>query len=112
MGAKTADALGDASGVATTGGGAEPGAASGDAPKRACALGIGGYPRGRVVEMFGPESSGKTTLALTAIAQVQASGGVSALTDVQAVAALGVSGAILGRALLEGRFTLGEALAC
>jgi phosphoribosylformimino-5-aminoimidazole carboxamide ribotide isomerase len=44
--------------------------------------------------------------------QVQASGGVSALTDVQAVAALGVSGAILGRALLEGRFTLGEALAC
>jgi phosphoribosylformimino-5-aminoimidazole carboxamide ribotide isomerase len=44
--------------------------------------------------------------------QVQASGGVSALSDVQAVAALGVSGAILGRALLEGRFTLGEALAC
>jgi phosphoribosylformimino-5-aminoimidazole carboxamide ribotide isomerase len=44
--------------------------------------------------------------------QVQASGGVSALSDVQAVAALGVSGAILGRALLEGRFTLSEALAC
>ena len=44
--------------------------------------------------------------------QVQASGGVSAIADVQAVAALGVSGAILGRALLEGRFSLREALAC
>lgn len=44
--------------------------------------------------------------------QVQASGGVSALSDVQAVAELGVSGAILGRALLEGRFSLQEALAC
>jgi recombination protein RecA len=48
-----------------------------------CALGIGGYPRGRVVEMFGPESSGKTTLALTAIAQVQASGGVAAFIDAE-----------------------------
>jgi len=48
-----------------------------------CALGIGGYPRGRVVEVFGPESSGKTTLALTAIAQVQASGGVAAFIDAE-----------------------------
>ena len=44
--------------------------------------------------------------------QVQASGGVSSLDDIRAVKALGVSGAILGRALLEGKFTLGEALAC
>ncbi len=48
-----------------------------------CALGIGGYPRGRVVEVFGPESSGKTTLALTAIAQVQAAGGVAAFIDAE-----------------------------
>ena len=38
------------------------------------ALGIGGYPRGRIVEIFGPESSGKTTLALHAIAEVQNGG--------------------------------------
>jgi phosphoribosylformimino-5-aminoimidazole carboxamide ribotide isomerase len=44
--------------------------------------------------------------------QVQASGGVSSLADIRAVKALGVSGAILGRALLEGKFTLPEALAC
>jgi len=47
------------------------------------ALGIGGYPRGRVVELFGPESSGKTTLALTAIAQVQLAGGVAAFIDAE-----------------------------
>jgi recombination protein RecA len=40
------------------------------------ALGVGGFPRGRVVEVFGPESSGKTTLALQVIAQAQAAGGV------------------------------------
>ncbi|HWR90217.1 MAG TPA: DNA recombination/repair protein RecA, partial [Dissulfurispiraceae bacterium] len=42
------------------------------------ATGIGGYPRGRVVEIFGPESSGKTTLALNAIAQAQKTGGIAA----------------------------------
>ena len=42
------------------------------------ALGIGGYPRGRIVEIYGPESSGKTTLTLHAIAQVQKAGGVAA----------------------------------
>src|SRR6478609_7967662 len=47
------------------------------------ALGIGGYPRGRVVEVFGNESSGKTTLALHAIAQVQAQGGVAAFVDAE-----------------------------
>lgn len=47
------------------------------------ALGIGGYPRGRVVEIFGPESSGKTTLTLHAIAQVQAAGGVAAFVDAE-----------------------------
>jgi recombination protein RecA len=43
----------------------------------------GGYPQGRIVEMFGPESSGKTTLALHAIAQVQAARGIAALVDVE-----------------------------
>ncbi|ULQ48421.1 recombinase RecA (plasmid) [Flagellatimonas centrodinii] len=47
------------------------------------ALGINGLPRGRVVEVFGPESSGKTTLALHAIAQVQAEGGVAAFVDAE-----------------------------
>ncbi|EAU69588.1 RecA protein [Stigmatella aurantiaca DW4/3-1] len=47
------------------------------------ALGVGGYPRGRVVELFGNESSGKTSLSLHAIAQVQASGGVAAFIDAE-----------------------------
>ena len=47
------------------------------------ALGIGGYPRGRVIEIYGPESSGKTTVALHAIAEVQASGGQAAFIDAE-----------------------------
>src|SRR4051812_49886864 len=47
------------------------------------ALGCGGYPRGRVVEIYGPESSGKTTVTLHAIAQVQAQGGVAAFIDAE-----------------------------
>lgn len=47
------------------------------------ALGIGGYPRGRVVEIFGPESSGKTTLAIHAIAEAQKSGGIAAIIDAE-----------------------------
>ncbi|MGQ9846791.1 MAG: recombinase RecA [Bacteroidales bacterium] len=47
------------------------------------ALGIGGYPRGRVVEIFGPESSGKTTLAIHAIAEAQKSGGIAAYIDAE-----------------------------
>jgi recombination protein RecA len=47
------------------------------------ASGVGGYPRGRVVEMFGPESSGKTTLALHAIAEAQRGGGVAAFIDAE-----------------------------
>ncbi|MBK8996540.1 MAG: recombinase RecA [Myxococcales bacterium] len=47
------------------------------------ALGIGGYPRGRIVEIFGPESSGKTTLTLHAIANVQRAGGVAAFIDAE-----------------------------
>jgi len=47
------------------------------------ALGVGGFPRGRVVEVFGPESSGKTTLALQVIAQAQAAGGVAAFVDAE-----------------------------
>ncbi len=47
------------------------------------ALGVGGYPRGRIVEIYGPESSGKTTLALHAIAQAQQMGGIAAYIDAE-----------------------------
>ena len=47
------------------------------------ALGIGGYPRGRVIEIYGPESSGKTTLAIHAIAQAQKTGGIAAIIDAE-----------------------------
>ncbi len=47
------------------------------------ALGVGGFPRGRIVEIFGPESSGKTTLTLTLIAQAQKRGGLAAFVDVE-----------------------------
>jgi recombination protein RecA len=47
------------------------------------ALGIGGYPRGRVVEIYGPESSGKTTLSLHAVAEIQRRGGVAAFVDAE-----------------------------
>jgi len=47
------------------------------------ALGVGGFPRGRVVEVFGPESSGKTTLTLTVVAQAQKRGGLAAFIDVE-----------------------------
>ena len=47
------------------------------------ALGIGGYPRGRVVEIYGPESSGKTTVALHAVANAQAAGGIAAFIDAE-----------------------------
>ena len=47
------------------------------------ALGIGGYPRGRIIEIYGPESSGKTTLAIHAIAQAQKQGGIAAMIDAE-----------------------------
>ncbi|MCR5723943.1 MAG: recombinase RecA [Treponema sp.] len=47
------------------------------------ALGVGGYPRGRIIEMYGPESSGKTTLALHAVAEVQKLGGIAAFVDAE-----------------------------
>ena len=47
------------------------------------ALGVGGFPRGRIIEVFGPESSGKTTLALTLAARAQARGGIAAIIDVE-----------------------------
>src|SRR5690625_6855229 len=45
------------------------------------ALGVGGYPRGRVIEIYGPEASGKTTLTLHAIAEAQKQGGIAAFID-------------------------------
>jgi recombination protein RecA len=47
------------------------------------ALGVGGYPRGRIIEIYGPESSGKTTLAIHAIAEAQAEGGIAAFIDAE-----------------------------
>ncbi len=47
------------------------------------ALGVGGFPRGRIIEIYGPEASGKTTLALHAIAETQANGGVTAFVDAE-----------------------------
>ncbi|MBN2194685.1 MAG: recombinase RecA [Polyangiaceae bacterium] len=67
------------------------------------ALGVGGYPRGRIVEIFGPESSGKTTLTLHAVAEVQAQGGVAAFIDAEHAFDLRYSQAIgvdLGRLLV------------
>src|SRR5215470_6973923 len=48
-----------------------------------CALGIGGFPRGRIIEIFGPESSGKTTVALQVVAEAQKAGGMAAYIDVE-----------------------------
>ena len=47
------------------------------------ALGVGGYPRGRIVEIYGPESTGKTTLTLHAIAEAQKAGGIAAFIDAE-----------------------------
>ena len=47
------------------------------------ALGVNGYPRGRIIEIYGPESSGKTTLTLHAIAEVQKTGGIAAFIDAE-----------------------------
>jgi recombination protein RecA len=61
----------------------EIGSFSSGSPSIDIALGIGGFPRGRVVEIYGPESSGKTTLTLHAVAQVQKAGGVAAFIDAE-----------------------------
>ena len=61
----------------------EVGAISSGSPSIDIALGIGGFPRGRVVEIYGPESSGKTTLALHAVAETQRAGGVAAFIDAE-----------------------------
>ena len=47
------------------------------------ALGVGGYPKGRIIEIYGPESSGKTTLAIHAIAEAQKQGGMAAIIDAE-----------------------------
>ena len=62
------------------------------------ALGVGGLPRGRVVEIFGPESSGKTTLTLSVIAQIQKAGGTAAFID----AGMAVDAAALGSSSSDG----------
>ena len=54
------------------------------------AIGIGGFPRGRVVEIYGPESSGKTTLALSVVGQAQKKGGIAAFIDAEYAKKLGV----------------------
>src|SRR4026208_731622 len=59
------------------------GAVSTGSPPRALALGIGGLPRGRCVEIFGPESSGKTTLVYHVIAEAQRRGGICAFIDAE-----------------------------
>ena len=80
------------------------------APSLDRALGVGGYPRGRVVEVYGPEASGKTTLTLHAIAECQKAGGVAAFIDaehaldVQYAQALGVD----AKALLVSQPDTGE----
>ena len=56
---------------------------SSGSPSIDIALGIGGFPRGRVIEIYGPESSGKTTLALHAVAEIQKTGGVAAFIDAE-----------------------------
>ncbi len=61
----------------------EVGHFSSGSPSLDLALGIGGFPRGRVVEIYGPESSGKTTLTLHAVAEVQRQGGVAAFIDAE-----------------------------
>ncbi len=58
------------------------------------ALGVGGYPRGRVVEIYGPEASGKTTLALHAIAEAQKQGGIAAFIDAEHALDLQYAGAL------------------
>jgi recombination protein RecA len=58
------------------------------------ATGIGGFPRGRVIEIYGPESSGKTTLALNAIAQAQKQGGTAAFIDAEHALDIGYAGRI------------------
>ena len=69
------------------------------------ALGIGGYPKGRIIEMYGPESSGKTTLALHAIAESQKLGGVAALTPEKEIegemgdAVMGMQARLMSQAL-------------
>jgi recombination protein RecA len=61
----------------------EIGVFSSGSPSLDLALGVGGFPTGRVVEIYGPESSGKTTLALHAVAEVQKNGGVAAFIDAE-----------------------------
>src|SRR5262245_19563773 len=64
-------------------GGIDSAAALDAIPSGSLSLGIGGYPRGRVIEVFGPESSGKTTLTLHAIAESQKLGGTAAFIDAE-----------------------------
>ena len=71
------------------------------------ALGIGGYPKGRIVEVYGPESSGKTTIALHAIAEVQKTGGIAAFIDAENALAIEYAKA-LGVDFTPGKFFLSQ----
>ena len=71
------------------------------------ALGIGGYPKGRIVEVYGPESSGKTTIALHAIAEVQKTGGIAAFIDAENALDIGYAKA-LGVDFTPGKFFLSQ----
>ncbi|MGX7111390.1 recombinase RecA [Gemella cuniculi] len=71
------------------------------------ALGIGGYPKGRIVEVYGPESSGKTTIALHAIAEVQKTGGIAAFIDAENALDIEYAKA-LGVDFTPGRFFLSQ----
>lgn len=71
------------------------------------ALGIGGYPKGRIVEVYGPESSGKTTIALHAIAEVQKTGGIAAFIDAENALDIEYAKA-LGVDFTQGKFFLSQ----
>ena len=66
------------------------------------ALGSGGYPKGRIIEIYGPESSGKTTVALHAVAQAQKEGGIAAFIDAEHALDPAYAAALVPRAEIDG----------
>jgi len=68
------------------------------------ALGVGGYPRGRIIEIYGPESSGKTTLAIHAIAEAQKAGGIAAFIDAEQAFSFSLDAILLSVSKLSSSF--------